>query len=131
MRLLVPSALALTLSLGVAATIAPTASEAQVAVGVSVGVAPPPLPLYAQPPAPGYGYIWTPGYWGWSGYGYYWVPGTWVLRQHRLFVDTAVVGVSSTGSTSLQQPAGARCRFLWWNKLWVQLHRLGIRGGYC
>ena len=88
MRLLVPSALALALSIGVAASIAPTGSEAQVAVGVSVGVAPPPLPLYAQPPAPGYGYIWTPGYWGWSGYGYYWVPGTWVLPPSIGFLWT-------------------------------------------
>ena len=40
--------------------------------------APPPLPDYEQPPCPEDGYLWTPGYWGWSGAGYYWVPGTWV-----------------------------------------------------
>jgi len=42
--------------------------------------APPPLPVYDQPPIPGPGYIWTPGYWGWSDDAddYYWVPGTWV-----------------------------------------------------
>jgi hypothetical protein len=41
---------------------------------------PPPLPVYDQPPIPGPGYVWTPGYWGWSDDSddYYWVPGTWV-----------------------------------------------------
>lgn len=39
---------------------------------------PPPLPDYDQPPPPDDGYIWTPGYWGWSPSGYYWVPGAWV-----------------------------------------------------
>ncbi|MDR3773902.1 MAG: YXWGXW repeat-containing protein [Terracidiphilus sp.] len=39
---------------------------------------PPPLPDYVQPPCPGDGYMWEPGYWGWSPSGYYWVPGAWV-----------------------------------------------------
>jgi hypothetical protein len=47
-------------------------------VEVRVAVAPPPLPVYDQPPCPEYGYLWTPGYWGYGGGGYYWVPGTWV-----------------------------------------------------
>jgi len=48
-------------------------------VFVSVGIAPPALPVYTQPVCPGDGYIWTPGYWGYSDEdGYYWVPGTWV-----------------------------------------------------
>lgn len=83
MRPLASTALALALGLGVAGALAPTHGLAQVSVGVGIGVgfAPPPLPYYEQPPAPGYGYIWTPGYWGWSDYGdgYYWVPGAWVL----------------------------------------------------
>ena len=45
---------------------------------VSVNIGPPPLPVYEQPACPGYGYMWTPGYWGWGDEGYYWVPGTWV-----------------------------------------------------
>src|SRR5262252_8074275 len=45
----------------------------------SVSFGPPVLPVYAQPVAPGPGYIWAPGYWGWSGDDYYWVPGTWVI----------------------------------------------------
>jgi hypothetical protein len=40
--------------------------------------APPPLPVYEQPACPEVGYMWTPGYWGYTGGGYYWVPGTWV-----------------------------------------------------
>jgi|SRR5579859_4126622 len=92
MRPLTATSLALALSLGGAAVVAPVASQAQIGfgVGVSVGVAPPPLPYYEQPPAPGYGYIWTPGYWGWSDYDddYYWVPGTWVLPPQVGFLWT-------------------------------------------
>src|SRR5580692_1399491 len=47
-------------------------------VEVQAREAPPPLPDYEQPPCPEDGYLWTPGYWGWTGGGYYWVPGTWV-----------------------------------------------------
>ncbi|MDR3727551.1 MAG: hypothetical protein P4K86_10965 [Terracidiphilus sp.] len=45
--------------------------------------APPPLPQYRQPEAPGDGYLWTPGYWGWSSRGYYWVPGAWVEAPYE------------------------------------------------
>jgi hypothetical protein len=45
--------------------------------------APPPLPQYQQPQAPGDGYLWTPGYWGWSSRGYYWVPGAWVEAPYE------------------------------------------------
>ena len=38
---------------------------------------PPELPEYSQPDCPGDGYLWTPGYWGYSSQGYYWVPGAW------------------------------------------------------
>jgi hypothetical protein len=55
----------------------PVMSSAQIVI--SVGIAPPALPVYVQPPCPADGYIWTPGYWGYSEEdGYYWVPGTWV-----------------------------------------------------
>lgn len=59
----------------------PAVSFAHWEVGVTVGFAPPELPVYAQPPCPAPGYIWTPGYWGYSGddEDYYWVPGTWVV----------------------------------------------------
>ncbi|MGI8891152.1 MAG: YXWGXW repeat-containing protein [Chthoniobacterales bacterium] len=58
-----------------AAVSAPSASAY---VGVSVSIAPPGIPLYTQPYCPGPGYLWTPGYWGYSDFGYYWVPGSWV-----------------------------------------------------
>ncbi len=47
-------------------------------VFVSVAIAPPALPVYTQPVCPGYGYLWTPGYWGYGAAGYYWIPGVWV-----------------------------------------------------
>ncbi len=49
-------------------------------VGISVGFAPPVLPVIEQPLCPVAGYIWTPGYWGYSydSGDYYWVPGVWV-----------------------------------------------------
>lgn len=44
---------------------------------------PPATPDYQQPPAPGDGYIWSPGYWGYSANeGYYWVPGAWVQAPY-------------------------------------------------
>lgn len=63
-----------------------TTSFAQ--VGVSVRIGPPPLPVYEQPLSPGDGYIWTPGYWGWSDDSYYWVPGTWVIAPEPGFLWT-------------------------------------------
>ena len=50
----------------------------QAGVFVSVNFAPPPIPVYDQPVCPDDGYLWTPGYWGYSPDGYYWVPGVWV-----------------------------------------------------
>lgn len=65
--------------LGGSLLVLPTASSAQVGIGVSIRIGPPEMPYYPQPPIPGDGYIWTPGYWGYSNDGYFWVPGTWVL----------------------------------------------------
>jgi WXXGXW repeat (2 copies) len=61
----------------------PPAASAQ--ISVSIRIAPPALLVYAQPPVPGDGYIWVPGYWGWSHVdrAYYWVPGTWVQAPHE------------------------------------------------
>src|SRR5271156_31552 len=57
-----------------------SSSSAQIAIGISVRIGPPALPVYEQPICPGPGYLWTPGYWGWTDDdGYYWVPGTWVV----------------------------------------------------
>jgi hypothetical protein len=57
-------------------------------VFVSVSVAPPPIPIYSQPMCPGPGFIFTPGYWGWSDEGYYWVPGTWVMAPQPGYLWT-------------------------------------------
>ena len=56
----------------------PKASSAQIAVRISVRIAPPAIPVYEQPVCPGDGFMWTPGYWGYTDGDYYWVPGTWV-----------------------------------------------------
>src|ERR1700745_4122710 len=56
--------------------------------GISIRMGPPPLPLYEQSSCPGDGYIWTPGYWGWSDGSYYWVPGTWVIAPEPGFLWT-------------------------------------------
>jgi hypothetical protein len=56
------------------------AAYAQIGFGISVRFGPPAIPVYEQPACPGAGYLFTPGYWGWSDDdGYYWVPGTWVV----------------------------------------------------
>jgi len=71
-----------TLMLTVSVISLSTASSAEIGIGIgiSVRIGPPALPVYAQPICPGPGYLWTPGYWGWSDVdGYYWVPGTWVV----------------------------------------------------
>ena len=65
-----------TLILALAVCILPVKSFA--GIFISATIAPPPLPVYAQPVCPGYGYMWTPGYWGYGVAGYYWVPGVWV-----------------------------------------------------
>ncbi|MGP8164324.1 MAG: YXWGXW repeat-containing protein [Steroidobacteraceae bacterium] len=66
----------------------PVMSMAQVGINMSVNMAPPELPVYEQPAIPDEGYLWTPGYWGWSGDGYYWVPGTWVLAPQPGYLWT-------------------------------------------
>ena len=59
-------------------------------IGISISFAPPPLPVYEQPLCPGDGYLWTPGYWGYSNDfdDYYWVPGTWVMAPEVGFLWT-------------------------------------------
>jgi hypothetical protein len=73
-----PRHLAYAAVLALSTTLAPVPAWSQ--VSLSIRIAPPPLPIYVQPEVPGDGYLWTPGYWGWSEVDndYYWVPGTWV-----------------------------------------------------
>lgn len=65
-----------TLLLALSVIIMPIQSFA--GIFISATIAPPPLPVYTQPHCPAYGYIWTPGYWGYGAAGYFWVPGVWV-----------------------------------------------------
>ncbi len=58
---------------------APAYEYAEPRIEVRAAEPPPPLPYYEQPPCPEPGYLWTPGYWGYSTEGYFWVPGTWVM----------------------------------------------------
>jgi hypothetical protein len=60
----------------------PVMGIAQVGINISANLAPPELPVYEQPAIPNDGYLWTPGYWGWSDGGYYWVPVTANRRLH-------------------------------------------------
>src|ERR1700677_87248 len=53
----------------------PAASSAQIIL--SIGFAPSPLPVYEQPACPSEGYIWTPGYWGWSDNAFVFNEGYW------------------------------------------------------
>ena len=53
-----------TLVLALAVCVLPVKSFA--GIFVSVAIAPPALPVYPQPVCPGYGYMWTPGYWGYG-----------------------------------------------------------------
>jgi len=57
-------------------------------IGISIRIGPPALPVYEQPLCPGDGYLWTPGYWGYSDDDYYWVPGTWVVAPEVGFLWT-------------------------------------------
>ncbi len=58
---------------------APAYEYAEPRIEVRAAEPPPPLPYYEQPPCPEPGYLWTPGYWGYSTEGYFWVPGTWLM----------------------------------------------------
>jgi hypothetical protein len=55
------------------------AQPARAEVGISIGIGiplPPPAVIYEPvPPPPAVGYVWVPGYWGWSGERYVWIRG--------------------------------------------------------
>ena len=94
-----------------------TATPAWSQISVSVRIAPPVLPVYVQPELPGEGYIWTPGYWGWSpdDQDYYWVPGTWVRPP--------VVGYLWTPGYWAFETGGYRWRLGYWGR------QVGFYGG--
>lgn len=64
------------LALGGAMTVAPPAAQARVNVGIDIELPPPPLRAEVVPP-PRSGYLWAPGYWGWSGHKHVWHRGVW------------------------------------------------------
>ncbi|MBV8665270.1 MAG: YXWGXW repeat-containing protein [Burkholderiaceae bacterium] len=66
------------LSLGLLALAlgASVASAEPVSVNIRVGVRPPPV-RHEFVPAPRHGYMWAPGYWGWSGGAHVWMEGHW------------------------------------------------------
>lgn len=80
--LLLAAALALA---GVGAAYVPPA-QARVAVSIYAPIAPPPLRIETVPP-PRVGYVWAPGYWGWSHRHHVWHRGHWVRARHGYVYD--------------------------------------------
>jgi len=75
--------ISLTIALGLAAS---SFSSTGSAADVEVDAAPPPLQQEAVPEQRA-GYIWVPGYWGWSGSKHVWVNGQYVPeRLHHHWV---------------------------------------------
>jgi len=68
----------LTVALGIGAGMLPNLGGASTAVQVEV--APPPPRAEAVPEARA-GYVWVPGYWGWSGSKHEWVNGQFVAER--------------------------------------------------
>jgi len=74
----------LTVALGIGACALPAFATTTVEGYVEVDAAPPPPQKEAVPEARA-GYIWVPGYWGWSGSKHVWVNGQYVpsrLNHH-------------------------------------------------
>jgi len=86
----------MSLSLLLAAAVFAAPAYAHVSVSINVG---PPAPQYEVVPTIAPGYVWAPGYWGWSGdrhvwvggraivqrQGYRWEPDRWEQRDRRYF----------------------------------------------
>lgn len=64
-----------------ACSFASTPAQARVHVDIYANVAPPPLRVEVAP-APRRGYVWVPGYWGWSHHRHSWNRGHWVRERH-------------------------------------------------
>ena len=54
---------------------APAMAQVSVQIGIGAPMAPPPPIVETVPPPPAYGYVWVPGYWGWTGDRYVWIRG--------------------------------------------------------
>lgn len=73
--------LAAALAIGGTCAMTATPAQARVHVDVYANVAPPPLRAEVVP-APRRGYVWVPGYWGWSHHRHRWHRGHWE-RERR------------------------------------------------
>jgi hypothetical protein len=73
--------LAAALALGGTCAMVATPAQARVHVDIYANVAPPPLRAEIVP-APRRGYVWVPGYWGWSHHRHHWNRGHWA-RERR------------------------------------------------
>ena len=72
----------LSLSLLLAASVFAAPAYAQISVNINIA---PPAPQYEVVPTLAPGYVWAPGYWGWSGERHVWVRGR-SIRQREGFV---------------------------------------------
>ena len=68
----------LLLSLSLAASV--LAAPAYARVSLSINIAPP-APQYEVVPVMAPGYIWAPGYWGWTGERHVWVRGRTIMQR--------------------------------------------------
>jgi hypothetical protein len=68
----------LSLSLLLAATAFAAPAYAHVSLNINVG---PPAPQYEVVPTIAPGYVWAPGYWGWSGERHVWVRGRAIVQR--------------------------------------------------
>lgn len=68
----------LLLSLSFAASVFAAPAYAEISINISIA---PPAPQYEFVPAMAPGYIWAPGYWGWSGERHVWVRGRTIIQR--------------------------------------------------
>lgn len=68
----------LLLSLALAAGALAAPAYAQVGFSINIG---PPAPQYEVVPTIAPGYVWAPGYWGWSGERHVWVRGRPIMQR--------------------------------------------------
>lgn len=67
-------------AMAAAGVLAPAAVAGDIQWGVSVDIAPPaPMVVVNPPPRPGY--LWAPGYWGWSDGRHVWLNGSWLRER--------------------------------------------------
>jgi hypothetical protein len=68
----------LLLSLSLAAGVLSAPAYAQVSLNINIA---PPAPRYEVVPSIAPGYVWAPGYWGWSGERHVWIRGRPIVQR--------------------------------------------------